>query len=116
MSGGIRPCIANMIISEIWRIDLDRLEWYKMEYSLKTAVFDNRMCVVNDYYLYTFGGYHDESCANTFERFNIRPIKLYHLCLESISHSPNMRKYQNTLPVSIKDELNSNENDTSFET
>ncbi|KII72338.1 hypothetical protein RF11_10736 [Thelohanellus kitauei] len=115
MSGGIIPYTANTLNSDIWRIGLESLEWLKLEYSLDTCVFDHRMSVVNDHYLFTFGGYHNQDSVNTFECFTVQPQTLYRLCLGSISHSQNLRNYIKSLPVSMVDECNLNENDTFFD-
>ncbi|KII75002.1 hypothetical protein RF11_04651 [Thelohanellus kitauei] len=114
MSGGIRPFNTYWTSCDIWRIDLENLEWLKLEYYLKTSVYDHRMCVVDDNYLYSFGGYHDEGSNDTLECFTVQPPRLYRLCLESFSHLPNLRKYNMSLPPAIVDELNFNNKNSSF--
>ncbi|KII65477.1 Kelch domain-containing protein 10 [Thelohanellus kitauei] len=93
--------------SDIWRIDLETLEWFKLYYCLKARIFNHCMSVVNDCYLYSFGGLglHPDR-LNTLQTFIVRPPTLYRLCLESISKSPNLRGYAKRLPAAIIDEIN----------
>ncbi|KII71151.1 Kelch domain-containing protein 1 [Thelohanellus kitauei] len=113
MSGGIMP-YSNIYYSDIWWIDLESLEWFKIEYSLTTGVYDHRMSVVDDYHLYSFGGYHDEGCLNSLERFPVQPPTLYRLCLEFISQSPILINHTESLPAAIVDELNLNDKKSCF--
>ncbi|KII74880.1 Kelch domain-containing protein 1 [Thelohanellus kitauei] len=106
MSGGIRPYSTNMIYSDIWRIDLECLEWFQLEYSLKTGVYGHCTSLVDDFYLYTFGGYHGDGFVNTWERFTVQPKTLYYSCLECIRHSQNLRNHKQSLPVAIANQLN----------
>ncbi|KII60359.1 Kelch domain-containing protein 10 [Thelohanellus kitauei] len=115
MSGGIRPYTTYKINSDIWRIDLECVEWRKLENSLNPSVYDHSMAVIDDSYLYSFGGYHNECWINTLERFTVQPPTLYRLCLESICQSPNLRNYTKILPAAIADELNFNGNNSSLD-
>ncbi|KII66109.1 Kelch domain-containing protein 10 [Thelohanellus kitauei] len=100
---------------DIWRIDLETLEWLKLDYSLKNGLKFNSMSVVDDSYLYSFGGRRNaDDILNTFEMFTVQPPSLYHLCLESISRSPRFRNRANSLPIAFQDDLNLDNNDSSF--
>ncbi|KII61569.1 Actin-fragmin kinase [Thelohanellus kitauei] len=86
MSGGSTDHMGSFY-SDVWRIDLETLEWEKIDYFHETGVYDQLMSVVNDSYVYIVGGYDKNShYLNTFERFAIRPPSLYRLCLESQLH------------------------------
>ncbi|KII62269.1 Kelch domain-containing protein 10 [Thelohanellus kitauei] len=113
MSGGINPNF-NVVFSDIWRINLETFEWFKLEYSLKTGVYCHRMSVIDDYYLNSFGGYRDIYIPNPLECFTIRPKSLYHLCLESIYKSSNLRHYADFLPPAMAEEFNLNCIDSYF--
>ncbi|KII61191.1 Kelch domain-containing protein 10 [Thelohanellus kitauei] len=108
LSGGMSSTTHH---SDMWKIDLETLEWFKLDYSLKTCIFNHCMSVVDDFYLFSFGGMgHHPDRLNKLQKFIIRPPTLYRLCLESISRSPNMRIYAKSLPVAIANELNFNRN------
>ncbi|KII74849.1 hypothetical protein RF11_12991 [Thelohanellus kitauei] len=100
---------------DMWKINLESLEWSKLEYSLSTGVYDHRMSIVNGCYLYSFGGYREEGCINTIERFIVQPPTLYRFCLQSISQAPRWRNYIKSLPVAIRNELNLNYYNSSFD-
>ncbi|KII72046.1 Kelch domain-containing protein 10 [Thelohanellus kitauei] len=92
--------------SDIWRIDLENLEWIKLEITHERSVSMHGMAIIDDCYLYSFGGMRVEDYTpNTFERFILRPPTLYRLCLEYISRSPDLRSLTDFLPASIVDEL-----------
>ncbi|KII62215.1 hypothetical protein RF11_06586 [Thelohanellus kitauei] len=113
MSGG---SIQDLTIcySDIWRIDFETLEWFKLEYLHKSGTYHHIMCVVDDTYLYSIGGRDNNSRRlTTFERFTLLPPSLYRICLESICRSPNRASYLRLLPAAIVDELNLNDNDSS---
>ncbi|KII72561.1 hypothetical protein RF11_13258 [Thelohanellus kitauei] len=112
MSGGIRPFNTYWTSGDIWRIDLESLEWLKLEHV--GHVYDHRMSVVEDNYLYSFGGYHDEGSSDAFECFTVQPPRLYRLCLECIRNSADLKKYTICLPAAIVDEFNFNDNDSSL--
>ncbi|KII61168.1 Kelch domain-containing protein 10 [Thelohanellus kitauei] len=92
--------------SDIWRIDLETFEWIKLHITLQTGIYGHCMAVIDDYYLYSFGGiclaWRD---LNTFERFLLRYPPLYRLCLERISRIHNYEYLANSLPAAINDEL-----------
>ncbi|KII72817.1 Kelch domain-containing protein 10 [Thelohanellus kitauei] len=113
MSGGMEPYI-NTYYSDIWMIDLLTLEWFKLQYSLTRGVFYHRISIVDDCYLYSFGGYSDDGSIDTLESFMVQPPKLYRLCRESIIQSPNLSNNAKSLPVSIMDELKFNDNISSL--
>ncbi|KII70605.1 hypothetical protein RF11_16137 [Thelohanellus kitauei] len=51
---GYDPCPVIREI-EIWVIDLETLEWSKLDYTVAKGTFRNQLCVVDDSYLYSFG-------------------------------------------------------------
>ncbi|KII67086.1 hypothetical protein RF11_00992 [Thelohanellus kitauei] len=103
LSGGK---ISDTLYSDIWRIDLETLEWVKLDYSTQTGLDINCTCIVDDCYLFRIGGYESDSDElKVFERLTIQPPGLYRLCLESISRSQNLEINGISLPTSIMDEL-----------
>ncbi|KII63055.1 Kelch domain-containing protein 10 [Thelohanellus kitauei] len=111
MSGGMIPD-TNIFHSDIWRIDLETLEWFKLNYTLTTGIYDHRMTVVDDSYLYSFGGdgnYHAR--LSLLDKFIIQPPALYRRCQETISKYPNLKSNIKSIPAAILDELNLNNND-----
>ncbi|KII66643.1 hypothetical protein RF11_01909 [Thelohanellus kitauei] len=93
MSGGNNPGI-QICYHDIWRMDLDSLEWIKMDYVIGTLADHVELSVVDDAYLYSFGMISRGSpFINTLERFTVQPPSLYRLCLEAVYRSPNMRSY-----------------------
>ncbi|KII63357.1 Kelch domain-containing protein 10 [Thelohanellus kitauei] len=106
LSGG-ENLKTRTIYSDVWKFDLATLEWLKLDCSLQTSLYSHCTSVVEDYYLYVFGGLGIESDRlKTFERFIIRPPALYRSCLESICGSPNFESYTTSLPAEILDEIN----------
>ncbi|KII63875.1 Kelch domain-containing protein 10 [Thelohanellus kitauei] len=109
LSGGDRLC---GFYNGIWRINLESLEWLKLDYSLKSGMVFHKMAIVDDSMLYVFGGWYEDSiCSDKLERFALKPQPLYQLCLESIRRLPNVRSIAALLPKSIADELNANTTD-----
>ncbi|KII67251.1 Nitrile-specifier protein 5 [Thelohanellus kitauei] len=91
----------------IWKIDLESLEWFKLDYSLRCGRYKHNMAVIEDSILYVFGGKcAHRICRDKLERCTVQPPKLYRLCLETIGRSPNQRSISKPLPQSIVDELN----------
>ncbi|KII74857.1 Kelch domain-containing protein 10 [Thelohanellus kitauei] len=112
--GGVR---AYTCYSDIWRLDLESMEWFKLDYTLQTGIECHSMTIVDDEYLYSVGGKDVNLChLHTMERFTLKPPSLYRLCLETVCRSPNMTSYVKSLPASITDELNLNENDYNVDT
>ncbi|KII63906.1 Actin-fragmin kinase [Thelohanellus kitauei] len=106
MSGG-KSEDGSICFSDIWRIDLENLEWLKLNDFLKTAGDGHKMCVVEDVYLYSFrGDGSDEGCFKRLERFTLRFPSLYRLSLECLFRSPNVRNYIKLLPTRIMVDLN----------
>ncbi|KII71145.1 hypothetical protein RF11_09164 [Thelohanellus kitauei] len=106
MSGG-KIFGIDTYYSDIWKIDLETLEWVKLDYSLKTGLFSHRMSIVDDCYLYSFGSFClDLDFLNAFERFTLQLPSIYRLCLESFCRSPNVGSYLMALPSAIVNELN----------
>ncbi|KII65476.1 Kelch domain-containing protein 10 [Thelohanellus kitauei] len=102
--------------SDIWKIDLVSLEWVKLDHALKAGTSDHCTSVLNDSYLYRFGGKsQDSDCHNTLEKITIRPPTLFQLCLESIKRSPKLRTYANYLPPVILNDVNFDKNDSSLD-
>ncbi|KII63056.1 Kelch domain-containing protein 10 [Thelohanellus kitauei] len=92
--------------SDIWRIDLEELQWCKLHYTLIKGICGHHTSIVDDSCLYSFGGFTDSfENLQLFQNFTLRPPSLYRLCLESIRRSPNFRRYAQLLPVAIVDEL-----------
>ncbi|KII71177.1 hypothetical protein RF11_09198 [Thelohanellus kitauei] len=109
MSGG-KIFGTYTYFSDILKIDLETLKWFKLDYSLETCVCRHRMFVIDNSYLYCFGGVpKDRHNLHSLEIFMIRPVTLYHQCLKSICTSPNSRIYNQYLPASIRDELKIND-------
>ncbi|KII71245.1 Kelch domain-containing protein 10 [Thelohanellus kitauei] len=109
MSGG-KILYSDQYYSDIWRIDFETLEWIKLPYILKTGLTSHTMSVVDEIYLYSFGGCDiGSNYFNSLQRFILRPPSLYRLCLESIGKSQNLNSYIKSLPPSIVDELNIND-------
>ncbi|KII65471.1 Kelch domain-containing protein 10 [Thelohanellus kitauei] len=99
--------------NDIWRIDLETLEWIKLDYTVQTTEFIQCTSVVNGSYLYSFegeGNGYDRKYM--LQRFTVQPPTLYRLCLESITRSPSLRNCSNYLPAAIVDELDLNNNDS----
>ncbi|KII74876.1 Kelch domain-containing protein 10 [Thelohanellus kitauei] len=105
---------TNVYYSDVWKIDLETLEWFKMDYSLNAGICFHCSTVVDDSYMYYFGGLgHGFDGFNTLGWFIIRPPSLYRLCLQTIGHSPNRKNNTISLPAAIADELNLNDNNSS---
>ncbi|KII71194.1 Kelch domain-containing protein 10 [Thelohanellus kitauei] len=105
MSGGKTPD-SNTYSSEIWKIDLETLEWLKLDYSLKSGCILHCMTILDDTYLYSYGACDSDSYErDTFESFIVRPPTLYRYCLEHIRRSPNLTNNLESLPTSIMNEL-----------
>ncbi|KII66113.1 Kelch domain-containing protein 10 [Thelohanellus kitauei] len=103
LSGGM---ISGRYNSDVWRIDLGTLEWFKLDYSLETGLGIHCMSVIYDSYLYIFGGDSNNSDpVITLERFTVRIPTLFRKCWESINRSPSLRRLAATLPTSIINEL-----------
>ncbi|KII74853.1 hypothetical protein RF11_12995 [Thelohanellus kitauei] len=112
MSGGMNRWRTRC--SDIWRLDFDTMEWFKLKYTLEPGIDGHRMSVVDDTYLYSAGGWVNKYLnLNKMERFILRPPSLYQLCLESVCRSPNITSYIHSLPTLILDELNIPDNDSS---
>ncbi|KII65474.1 Kelch domain-containing protein 10 [Thelohanellus kitauei] len=108
LSGGMSSTTHN---SDIWKINIETLEWFKLENPYKRGLVYHTMSVINDSYLFTFGGWRDHNDHLRYmQKFPIRPPTLYRLCLESISRSPNLISYTKSLPAAILDELNLDNN------
>ncbi|KII68978.1 Kelch domain-containing protein 10 [Thelohanellus kitauei] len=108
LSGG-RNRSLKIIYSDIWKLDLETLEWYELDYSLRTGLYLHCTSVVDDCYLFIFGGYGSRSNNhNTFERFIVRPPTLYRLGRESIIRSPNFERHMEYLPPFFVDEFRTN--------
>ncbi|KII65589.1 Kelch domain-containing protein 10 [Thelohanellus kitauei] len=96
---------------DIWKIDLQNLEWLKADYTLGIGIFDHCTSIVDDCYLFSFGGQMGETDRdNTFRKIIIRPPTLYRRCLETVSRSLNVKSLRMALPPSILDDLNLNSN------
>ncbi|KII73978.1 hypothetical protein RF11_11577 [Thelohanellus kitauei] len=111
MSGGIINQTGESC-SDIWRIDLETLEWVKLDFCFNIGRYDHCMSVVDGCYLCSFGG--ERPCFRDYKRIAMFPVQLpslYRLCLESLRRSPNSQSYIESLPKSITDELNINNND-----
>ncbi|KII63052.1 hypothetical protein RF11_09666 [Thelohanellus kitauei] len=118
---GYLSCGENLFGSshQIWKIDLESLEWFKLDYVSKcfisfltSGIFMHKMAVVADSTLYVFNvGCHIPFCSFRLVRFAVQSPALYGLCLETIARSPNVRSIAESLPASIVDELNINSTD-----
>ncbi|KII67083.1 Kelch domain-containing protein 10 [Thelohanellus kitauei] len=105
---------ADTIYTDIWRIDLETLEWVKLEYSTHTGLDISCTSIVDNCYLFSAEGCdYDSGLLKVFERFTIQPPTLYQLSLESLKRSPNLGINGISLPPSIMDELNLNAKDSS---
>ncbi|KII66114.1 Kelch domain-containing protein 1 [Thelohanellus kitauei] len=83
--------------------------------TLKTGLTLHCTSVVEDSYLYSFGGHGNISnYPNFLERFTVQPPTLYRLCLESIRRSPNLKSCISLLPPAIVDDLNLHNIDSNF--
>ncbi|KII66647.1 hypothetical protein RF11_01913 [Thelohanellus kitauei] len=112
MTGG---CKSSDPLSNtgIWRMDLESMEWTRMDYFVKTVAFRVITCVVDDTYLYSFSMIcNDSPKPTTLELFTLQPPSLYRLCLESVYRSPNMTRYIGSLPMAILDDLKISDDDT----
>ncbi|KII72043.1 hypothetical protein RF11_05933 [Thelohanellus kitauei] len=99
--------------SDIWRIDLESLEWFKLDYTHKIRKYDHIVSVVDDSYLYSVGcWFAKKPLINTIERFTLRLPSLYRLSLESVCRSPNCKIYLKSLSSAIVDELNNKNSKT----
>ncbi|KII63879.1 hypothetical protein RF11_05096 [Thelohanellus kitauei] len=95
--------------NDIWRINFESLEWFKLDYSLKSGIAFHNMALIDDSILYVFGcEYEHPFLSNTLERFVVLPPSLNRLCLESIMGLPDVKTITECLPASIADELNTN--------
>ncbi|KII65473.1 Kelch domain-containing protein 10 [Thelohanellus kitauei] len=91
---------------DIWRIDLETLEWVKLDYTLKKAMCFQCTSVVNDSHLYSFVGEGDGwDRQYSLQRFTVQPPTLCRICLESMSRSPSLRTHTKSLPGVVIDEL-----------
>ncbi|KII61159.1 Kelch domain-containing protein 10 [Thelohanellus kitauei] len=112
MSGGIVG--DSRSVSDIWRMDLETLEWLKLDVSLQTGEYHHLMSVVDDCYLYSFGANGQGlDFFDKFERFTLRPPSLYLLSLETVCRSPNMSSLISSLPSDIVDKHKLNDNNSS---
>ncbi|KII73980.1 hypothetical protein RF11_11579 [Thelohanellus kitauei] len=112
MNGGACPYTYDGY-SDIWRFDLDTLEWLKCDYSLKECLLRHVMLVVDDLYFYSFGGRDIEfDDWNIFQKFNLKPPTLYRLGIESVIRSPNVKIYIKSLPLSIREEFGIHDDDS----
>ncbi|KII71168.1 Kelch domain-containing protein 1 [Thelohanellus kitauei] len=110
LSGG--GCLTGFY-TDIWKIDLETLEWSKMDYNLNAEIMDHNMCIVDETYLYVYGGLDtDLNDLDSMERFTLKLPTLYRLGLESVCRSPNRTSYVMSLPSAILDELNLVDNDS----
>ncbi|KII72339.1 hypothetical protein RF11_10737 [Thelohanellus kitauei] len=115
MSGG-QMLDDFTVYSDIWRINLETLQWFKLDYTHKIEIFCVIACVVEDSYLYLVAGVSNgELFGSKLERFDIRYPSLCGLCLESIRPSPNIKSLTKSLPADILDEIKNIENDSSAE-
>ncbi|KII61997.1 hypothetical protein RF11_14155 [Thelohanellus kitauei] len=108
---GYLNCCRSVFSSSnvIWKIDLESLEWFKLDNSLKSRIYAHNMAVMADSILYVFGLYFDVPiCAYKLERFMVQPPAIYRLCLETLARSQSERNLTTSVPVSILDELNIN--------
>ncbi|KII65424.1 Kelch domain-containing protein 10 [Thelohanellus kitauei] len=104
LSGGKN---STRYYSDIWKIDLETLEWFKLKYNLNICMFFHCTAVVNDCFLYTYGGDgHYSHYRNSLERFTVQPPTLYRLCIEYIRRSLNLMTCAKILPTSILNDLN----------
>ncbi|KII67087.1 Kelch domain-containing protein 10 [Thelohanellus kitauei] len=107
LSGGKN---SHTVFYDIWRIDLETLEWIKLDYSFQTGFGVFSTTVVDDCYLFGVGMLHYVFEYNALERLTIRPPSLYRRCIESIKRSPNLIICSMSLPAAIVDELNLDHN------
>ncbi|KII65617.1 hypothetical protein RF11_10055 [Thelohanellus kitauei] len=106
MSGG-RNFDTDTDLLDIWRIDLETLEWVKLDKSLPRTIYSHRMSVVEDCFLYNVGAYEISSrYFDVMERFILKVPSLFRICLESVCRLPNITNYINLLPPYIVDHLN----------
>ncbi|KII73925.1 hypothetical protein RF11_15627 [Thelohanellus kitauei] len=107
MSGGIISPLE--ICKDIWRIDLERLEWIKLDCRFKEGKYYHLTSLVDDSYLYCLGGDHSKNIyRNELQKFTVEPKTLYRLCIESIQHLPILRIRAEYLPPFFQDELDIN--------
>ncbi|KII69390.1 Kelch domain-containing protein 10 [Thelohanellus kitauei] len=110
MSGG-KHLGSSSYLSDIFKIDLDILLWFRVDYTLEVGIYDHCTSIVDDCYLFSFGGRRfDIDEDTTFQKIMIRPPTLYRLCLESVHRSQKEESLSQELPISILDDLNLNSN------
>ncbi|KII63057.1 Kelch domain-containing protein 10 [Thelohanellus kitauei] len=96
---------------KIWMIDLETLEWSLLNYTLEIGLVLHCTSVVDDSYLYSFGGVDDIfDNENILQRFKVRPATLYRICLETIARSPNFSSFIAQVPPAIANDLNLDKN------
>ncbi|KII70807.1 Kelch domain-containing protein 10 [Thelohanellus kitauei] len=114
--GGGRHPEHNTLYSDIWKVDLESLEWLKLNYTFKTGIKNHQMAVIKDVKLFSFGGGGDNpDSPHDLERFMVNVPTLYNLGLEYVSRDPKMKKLTDSLPSAILDELNLNQSDRSVD-
>ncbi|KII61167.1 Kelch domain-containing protein 10 [Thelohanellus kitauei] len=83
---------ADGYYSDVWRIDLETLEWLKLDTTLKPDMSYLNTFVVDDSYLYCFGGTSQNSDGFiTLECYQIVPPKSDDACLESIKQPTRLK-------------------------
>ncbi|KII68508.1 Kelch domain-containing protein 10 [Thelohanellus kitauei] len=61
-------------LSDIWRIDLETLEWFQLAETFNTGVYLHCTSIVSESNLYRFGGVrHGSNSLNKFERIRVWP-------------------------------------------
>ncbi|KII71180.1 hypothetical protein RF11_09201 [Thelohanellus kitauei] len=109
MSGGRDPS-GGTRFSDIWRLDLETLDWFKLDCCHKSGTYFHYISIVDDSYLYSIGGdSRGLPWLQPFERFTLRLPSLYRQSLESVFRSPNRLSYIKSLPAAIVDELRLND-------
>ncbi|KII61161.1 hypothetical protein RF11_16444 [Thelohanellus kitauei] len=113
LSGGIS---FEGFYTDIWKIDLDTLEWFQLDYILQTDMLFHRTAVVEETYLYSLNAdFNDFNYTYSLEKFILSPPTLYRQCLEKIERSLNLRTCIASLPPSIADDLSSENHDPSLD-
>ncbi|KII73614.1 Ras guanine nucleotide exchange factor F [Thelohanellus kitauei] len=106
MGGGKIPN-TNMYFFDIWKFNLETLEWFQLDYTLNSNIRQHSMCIVDECCLYTFGGFRPHAARfESFEMFIVQPLTLYSQCLKSICRSPNKSSLVKRLPAAILNDLN----------